>query len=708
MFQKLKIAVKGQKKLMVILLITIFLPSVSLSIFGVIALRNEKFRLEKQIENEQIQQIENLKTHLSESVNEISKQIEFLISQPSIRGKDYPNIKNLLEKQFEDEPLVDQIVVLYENENPFFPLFQAGIDNYGNSPELPYDAFQLNKIRLAEEFEFQQQEYLNAISNYNELFNYSKDKNTKARALNCIVRNYTKLGKYRLALDVNSNIINEYPDIYNSNGLPIILQAKLLEVECYQNLGESEAAITAAMDLYTELLNNKWDLSEGRFYAYVDLTSEILTELFAEEIELKAKYKDEFSQIKEANQLKTGEWFQINRIKSDIIPDLKEIISNNSPQVSPFQFSKTIDGVDYMILAALFPEENSETNTGLLGITLDRIFMESDFFKNDIENIQLLKNTVVCITTLSGKIIIGEETEDEDAIKTTGFWDNNFPPWKIELAYIGSKGSGNINIISSFFFWTIITLIIILGFGTTLIVRIVNREMELLKLKSDFVSSVSHEFKTPLTSMKALTERLETGKVTQPEKMKQYLSLISYDIEKLIRLVRNILTFSKIEEGKKVYKMEITDITLWLKQVIKNYHEQSLENDISIRSHFENDIPDLSIDKDAMTQAIFNLLDNSLKFSPEEKEVEVRIGKNKNSIIIKIKDKGIGIENDESNKIFEKFYRGKNAVKYSIKGTGLGLALVKYTIEAHGGHIKVGREPGWSTVFTINLPINNK
>ena len=109
-----------------------------------------------------------------------------------------------------------------------------------------------------------------------------------------------------------------------------------------------------------------------------------------------------------------------------------------------------------------------------------------------------------------------------------------------------------------------------------------------------------------------------------------------------------------------------------------------------------------------MTQAIFNLLDNAIKFSPDDKEVEVRAEKNKNSIIIKIKDKGIGIENDESNKIFEKFYRGKSAIKYSIKGTGLGLALVKYTIEAHGGHIEVGHEPDWSTVFTINFPINNK
>ena len=106
-----------------------------------------------------------------------------------------------------------------------------------------------------------------------------------------------------------------------------------------------------------------------------------------------------------------------------------------------------------------------------------------------------------------------------------------------------------------------------------------------------------------------------------------------------------------------------------------------------------------------MEQAIFNLLDNAVKFSPGDKKAEVTLERNHDSVIIKIKDQGLGIEDDENDKIFEKFYRGNSAVKYSIKGTGLGLALVKYTVEAHNGHINVENEPGWSTVFTITLPI---
>lgn len=704
MFQSLKIAVKNQKKLLVIFLITIFFPSVLLSIFGVIALRNENYRVEKQIENDQIRLIENFKNSIHSRLNEINNRIESLATHPSIQNKDYSSIKNLLEKQFENEPLIDHIFLLYENEGPFFPVFQAGFGIQNNSPELSYDNFQLNTIRLAEDFEFQQKKYLDAILSFNKLFDYSKDKLVKASALNCMARNYTKLGNHSQALNIHLKIINEYPEVYSTNGLPIILQAKLLASECYQKLGEPETAINTALEFYNELVNNKWNLSEDRFYTYIELTAEILNILFTEEKELNSKYKEKYQQLEKAYQLKTEEWQKIRIISSDIIPELREITQNNQP--SPIQILKTIGGTDYMILVVVFAEGNNRINTGLLGITLDQNFLEKKFLKNEIEKMEPLENTALCITNLSGRLIMGNKTKDQNLIKTIGFPDDNFPPWQIEISYTGSEGPGNIKIFSSFFFWTIITLILILVFGTTMIVKIVSREMELLKMKSDFISSVSHEFKTPLASMKVLTERLEEGKVTQPVKMKQYFSLLSFDIERLIRLVNNILNFSKIEAGKKVYKMEETNISYWLKQVITNYEKNNFENDINFHVQLAKNIQNLSIDKESLSQALFNLLDNAVKFSPGNKELVLTAETDDHSLIIKIKDKGIGIEKDETDNIFEKFYRGKNAIKYSLKGTGLGLALVKYTVEAHKGNISVGSEPGWSTVFTINIPIN--
>ncbi|MBE3085805.1 MAG: HAMP domain-containing histidine kinase [Bacteroidetes bacterium] len=699
---------KQQKKLLVVFFITIFLPSVSLSIFGIVALRNEKFRLAKQIENEQIQIANSLKGKIETKLEEIEKKLENLANYPSFRQKDYPVIKELLTGLSKKDSLIGIIFLLYKDEEPLFPLFQAGFEKNASIPVLAYNNFLQQQIKNAEDAEYIRNDYLRTVSIYNDAFQQSGNKTIKARMLNHIARNLMKAGKFSEAADVYSKIINDFPDERTESGLPLELHAKLQKTECQRMLGDKVSATNGDLTVFEELLENRWNLNESQFKTYSSIVIERLTGLQSDNAGKSMVFNTQFELLKKQFQYKTVQWQTISNIKSYIVPELLGFLQTNSISPSSFEFSKRIGNEDYLITAVTIPGQNQPGNAGMLGIKLNSIYLQNNILNNAIQEIQPLQNTVLCITTLSGDSIKGNRNNVPGAITTTALFDNNFPPWRLELAYVGPKGMGEINIFTNFYFWTIITLIIILVFGTALIARIVAREMEILKIKSDFVSSVSHEFKTPLTSMKALTERLEKGKVTEPAKMKQYISIISYDIDRLIRLVGNILNFSNIEEGKKVYKKEETDIAIWLKEAINNYKKESFENKIDIHVQLMDDMPAISIDKDAMTQAIFNLLDNAVKFSRGDVEAEVTAEKNGNTIIIKVKDKGIGIENDEKDKIFEKFYRGESAVKYFIKGTGLGLALVKYTIEAHNGHIVVESEPGWSTVFTITLPISEK
>lgn len=708
MFQGLKIAVKQQKKLLAVFFITIFLPSVSLSIFGIVALRNEKFRLEKQIENEQLQIGNSIKGKIETKLTDIREQLKNLANYPSFRQKDYPVIKELLSGLFEKDSLAGLVFFLYRNEEPLFLLFQAGFEENVSTFVVAYDNSLLQLIKNAEDEEYVRNDYLGAVSIYNDALPKSNNHTIKGRILNHLARNLMKAGKFSEATDVYSKIINDYPNERTESGLPLEIHAMLQKTECYLKLGDKSSSISNDLSVFEDLLADKWNLNESQFKTYASIVSERLTDLLSDKTSESTEFKSRFELFKKRYLYKIGQWQTINNIKSNIVPELSNYLQTNSFPSSPFKFSKRIGNEDYLISAVIIPGRNQQDNTGLLAAKLNNLYLQNNILDNSIKEVQHLENTSICITSLSGDSVRGIKNKTPDAITTTTLFDDNFPPWHLELTYVGPKGLGEISIFSSFYFWTIITLIIILVFGTALIVRIVAREMEILKIRSDFVSSVSHEFKTPLTSMKALTERLETGKVTQPAKMKQYISIISHDIDRLIRLVGNILNFSNIEEGKKVYKKEETDIAIWLKEIINNYKKENIESDISISVTIEDDLPALCIDKDVMTQAIFNLLDNAVKFSKVNKMVRVTVEKNENLIIIKVKDKGIGIENDEKDKIFEKFYRGNSALKYYIKGTGLGLALVKYAIEAHNGHIDVESEPGWSTVFTITLPISDK
>jgi signal transduction histidine kinase len=707
MFHGLKIAVQQQNKLLVIFFFAIFLPSVSLSIFGIIALRNEKFRLAKQIENGQLQTANSLKGKIETRLAEIGEKLKNLANYPSIRQKDYPAIKELLTELSKGDSLVGTIFLLYRNDAPFFPLYQTRTNETGSSPVTAYNYLLQQQIKNAEDAEYILNDYPRAVSIYKDALLKSDNHTIKGRILNHIARNLMKAGKFSDAAEVYSKIIHDYPDEKTESGLPLELHAKLQKTECFRMPGDKGSAVKNDLDVFEDLLVDKWNLDESQFKTYASIVIERVTNILSENAGKSAEYKSQFELLKKQFQYKTVQWQIINNIKSLIVPEFLSSLQTNSPSSSSFEFSKRIGNEDYMISAVKIPGQNQSDNFGILGIKLNNFYLQNNILDNAIKEIQLLQNTALYITSLSGDSIRGTKNNTPDAITTTTLFDNNFPPWRLELTYIGLKGLGEISIFSNFYFWTIITLIIILVFGTALIARIVTREMEILKIKSDFVSSVSHEFKTPLTSMKALTERLEKGKVTQPAKIKQYISIISHDIDRLILLVGNILNFSNIEEGKKVYKKDETDIAIWLKEIINNYKKESIESGINISADIEDDLPTLYIDKDAMTQAIFNLLDNAVKFSQGDKMVGVTVEKNESSIIIKFKDKGIGIENDEKVKIFEKFYRGKSAVKYYIKGTGLGLALVKYTIEAHNGHISVESEPGWSTVFTISLPISD-
>ena len=712
MIENLKIALKKQKRLIAIFILTIFLPSVALSIFGIRAIRNEKFRLSQQFENEHRRIVDFLKTKVSSQLKDIETVIQNLVQYPMFSDKDYQAIKELLITGLVENILMDQVFIIYKDEEPLFPLFQPVLEKrfLGSTPLLN-DA-QQKKLKSAEEYEFVQKDYKMAISFYNELFININDKNKQAQMLNHIARNSAKLKKYNQAIKIYSRIIDDYPESITSSNLPLVLIAQLQMIDCYQELEESENALKKSLHVYNEILENLWDLSESQFKTYASMVKETITNLLSEtssDFSDKEDYKNEFERLKNIYQDRIEQWQIINDLKRECIPELYRILIQPEPYIRrPLRHSKTINNNDFLISAVMIPDKEKRNSLGILGVKIKNDYIERALLNNIIENIQFGENTNLTISNLSGRILYGKRIPSNEFSKITTFFEDNFPPWRIEISHIEAEGIGIIDIHKSFYFWTILTLIIVLSFGVVLIVKTVAHEMDVLKIKSDFVSSVSHEFKTPLTSIKALTERLLEGKVKNPAKMKQYFSVISQDTDRLTRLVGNILSFSKIEEGKKEYDFDKTDITQWLDQTIEDFRKGSIQRGIKIHTQIPDNIPHFKIDRNALAQAINNLLDNAIKFSSNKNEVDIIVKRDENNLIIKVKDYGIGIPQAELDKIFEKFYQGRNAIRYSVRGTGLGLTLVKHIVEAHGGSISVESKVGQGSTFSLFLPIKSK
>ena len=251
---------------------------------------------------------------------------------------------------------------------------------------------------------------------------------------------------------------------------------------------------------------------------------------------------------------------------------------------------------------------------------------------------------------------------------------------------------------------TVLVLVFLLG-GIALTIRATDREARLAQAKSTFVANVSHELKTPLSLISLFSEILELGRVNNEAKKAEYYGIIRHESRRLNKTIDNILDFSRIEAGRKTYELVDGDMAEVIDQVLSTHRYQVINSDFDIQTDIQAGLPSVLIDRDAMAQAISNLLDNAIKYSGKLKQLSITAKTVEADLSIEIADQGVGIPRAEQAKIFEKFYRVGNGLVHDVKGSGLGLSLVKHIVEAHKGTISVESDVGKGTRFTILLPI---
>ena len=247
---------------------------------------------------------------------------------------------------------------------------------------------------------------------------------------------------------------------------------------------------------------------------------------------------------------------------------------------------------------------------------------------------------------------------------------------------------------------------IILLLGAWLIFRNVAKQVELSRLKSDFVSSVSHEIRTPLALITMYIETLEMGRVTDANKIREYYTIILNETTRLSGIVNRILNFSQIESNKRKYSFVEAD----LNEIVENA-AHSFRYSIDVRGFTYSFLPDIDLplvmaDRDAVTDAFVNLVDNAMKYSTDNREIIVRTGKSEKYVYVEVEDHGIGISEKNQKLIFDKFYRVTEVnLANKVKGSGLGLAIVKHIMDAHSGDIYVKSSPGAGSLFRLLFPV---
>jgi len=250
-----------------------------------------------------------------------------------------------------------------------------------------------------------------------------------------------------------------------------------------------------------------------------------------------------------------------------------------------------------------------------------------------------------------------------------------------------------------------------------------HRQLRLSEMKSNFVSSVSHELRAPIASIRLMAESLERGKIAEPAKRQEYFQLISRECRRLSSLIENVLDFSRIDQGRKQYELEPSDLRALVENTRTVMEPYAAERGIALKlllapvsgARFE-----ACVDGKAIQQALINLVDNALKHSPAKSEVTLGLdagqpvenstrslgaaAPSKPQVVLWVEDQGEGIPPEEHEKIFERFYRCGSELRRRTEGVGIGLSLVKHIVEGHGGQVSVRSAVGQGSRFTIFLP----
>ena len=240
--------------------------------------------------------------------------------------------------------------------------------------------------------------------------------------------------------------------------------------------------------------------------------------------------------------------------------------------------------------------------------------------------------------------------------------------------------------------------------GTSAALAVLYREAEVARLQTDFVNKVSHDLRTPLTSIRMFVETLQLGRLQDPARQAEALEIIAEETARLSALINRLLDWARMESGKRSFQLQRQRVEEIVDAALQAFEPQRLAGATELTRSVEAGLPLVSADPQALTEALLNLLNNAHKYTGPQKRIAVTARREGGNVFIRVSDNGPGIPRRDQKRIFEKFYRAQDPLSRQIEGTGLGLAMVQHIVRAHGGWVGVESEVGKGAVFTIALP----
>lgn len=551
------------------------------------------------------------------------------------------------------------------------------------------------------QFEFREKNNTKALEYYQSMLADVTEEQSEGVILNAIARVQKKLKLEDDALASYDLIWKNYPRVLIQNNIPLGAVALLENSFLYLQKKDTVSALKTVLLLVNQFHNPMWEIGHSNYANFLSRIEEItyLCESFQDE---------EIGNLLPRIHISLDS-LNVSVYRTDYLLNFLEnnatVLANKIPEREDQQdrFNTRINGKPYFL--SLFPQDLN----GQWGLILDPEHILLNSIQPSILEKTIVSNFYWKVSGESGDMLLESEYVPEDMPPVYAVFPSDLP--SLSLTLYPEESGLFVSLLrpgKSLFFYIFIVIVLILAFGLYFTLQTIHQELQLSRMKSYFMSTVSHEFKSPLTSIRQMAEMLVHGRVPSTEKQQKYYNTILQQSERLSHLIDNILDFSKMEEGQKIFRFEKADITPVVDEIVELFRKHKGEQGFDISMSIPEPVPELVFDREAMEQVMHNLLDNACKYSGESSSIEVQLLAKGNKVVISVRDYGIGIRKEDHEKIFSRFYRAGEELTQNVKGSGIGLTIVKQIVEAHQGDITVESSPGKGSLFSIILPLSQK
>jgi signal transduction histidine kinase len=540
--------------------------------------------------------------------------------------------------------------------------------------------------------EFIERRFPEAVRFYQDMIIKTTNPTEKIQILVSLARLYNKTNQAYQAKAIYNEILKVYPGSLLNGEIPVGLIASLEILKINQANGEKDEIRYNSRQCLERLLHPPCEYNESQFDLFYQSFKEIIKESDPVLDSL-------FSEI-DRQRDKTDYLIRILNGQDLITTSVNNNFKAGNNEIARFPINSTELTAVYLLL--------NKDNGIQTGMVIDFPVYLKSISEKLIKKLDPNSSINIKIEDNSGRLIFSRIIKEESSYISFPF-PENLPKWNLLLsenkpgliATLLKAGSG-----IYLYIFILIAILMVLGFVFT--IYTLNEELRLNKLKSEFISNVSHELKSPLTSIRMMTEMLHQKRVLTEERKSAYYSTMLEESEHLSHLIDNILDFSGMDDDRKKYDFIDLDLDELLLKFLESTRERLQDSGFDIRYNRLDHVPVIRADKNSILQVFYNLVDNAIKFSVTSRQIDVSLFSKGDELLFCVKDYGMGLSGKDQEKIFEKFYRGSEPQQIGIKGSGIGLTIVKKIVEAHKGRVTLESKPGEGSTFCVHLPINKE